>query len=185
MRTRTSQTSASREVNIAGPMEFDAAITKIGEFGRYQRIQYLVANICSIPLYFQALLGVFVAAQPKWKCVGLANEPPCLPDGKMCSKPHFLSQYTSIVTEWELVCSNAYKAELAQSIVMAGFMVGAFWGGYASDRYGRKRVWITALIMSSVFGILSAFSPTLNAFYIFRFLQGVLIWYHDNLCDLY
>ncbi|KXJ26655.1 solute carrier family 22 member 15-like [Exaiptasia diaphana] len=156
-------------------MEFDAAVAKIGEFGRYQRIQYLVANICSIPLYFQSLLGVFIAAQPKWKCVGQTNEPLCLPNGKICSKPQFVSQYSSIVTEWNLVCGDAYKAELAQSILMAGFLVGAFSGGYASDRYGRKRVWLTALVMNSVLGILCAFSPTLNAFYGFRFLQGVFI----------
>lgn len=157
-------------------MNFDSALTRIGEFGHYQRIQYFIVNVVTIPMYFQLLISVFIAAQPQWKCLGQANtEPLCKPDGTPCSKPVYTSNFTSIATEWGLTCGNAYKSEAVQSVYMAGALVGALTGGLLSDKYGRRIVWFVSIIANSIFGVVSAFSPSLYFFYVVRFFHGIFI----------
>jgi MFS family permease len=157
-------------------MDFDSALTKIGGFGHYQRIQYFIVNIVAIPLYFQLLICVFMAAQPQWKCIGQSiHEPLCKPDGTTCSNPVYTSNFTSIATEWGLVCDSAYKSELAQSVFMAGSLVGGLFAGFVSDKYGRKIVWNICIIGNSIFGILSGLAPSLNSFFVIRFIQGIFI----------
>ncbi|XP_031575289.1 organic cation transporter protein-like [Actinia tenebrosa] len=156
-------------------MNFDSALTKIGEFGPYQRIQYFIVNTVTIPMYFQLLISVFLAAQPQWKCLGQPNEPLCKPDGTACSKSVYTSNFTSIATEWGLICGNTYKSEAAQSVYMAGALVGALAAGLMSDKYGRRIVWCVCIIANCIFGVLSAFSPSLYLFYVVRFFHGIFI----------
>ncbi|XP_071997094.1 solute carrier family 22 member 2 isoform X2 [Engystomops pustulosus] len=81
---------------------------------------------------------------------------------------------SSIVTEFNLVCDNAWKLDLFQSFVNLGFFLGSLFIGYISDRFGRKRCLFTSLFITAVFGILVAFAPTYQWLVTFRFIQGLV-----------
>ncbi|CAO2584564.1 Organic anion transporter 3 [Lemmus lemmus] len=81
----------------------------------------------------------------------------------------------TIVTEWDLVCSSNKLKEMAQSIFMAGILVGGPVFGELSDRFGRKPILTWSYLMLAVSGSGAAFSPSLPVYIIFRFLCGCSI----------
>ena len=58
---RTNRTSLSA-------MDFDTAVTEIGEFGRFQKKIFYITNLLAFPISAQMLVMVFVAEKPTWSC---------------------------------------------------------------------------------------------------------------------
>ncbi|XP_056344051.1 solute carrier family 22 member 3 [Oenanthe melanoleuca] len=81
--------------------------------------------------------------------------------------------HASIVSEYDLVCGNAWMLDLSQAILNLGFLAGAFILGYAADRYGRIPIYLLSCLGVGISGIIVAFSPNFTVFLIFRFLQGM------------
>ncbi|XP_067845333.1 solute carrier family 22 member 2-like isoform X2 [Heptranchias perlo] len=81
--------------------------------------------------------------------------------------------FPSIVTEFELVCADAWKVDLTQACLNLGFMLGTILMGYIADIFGRKPCFLFASFVTSVSGLLLAFSPSYTWFVIFRTLQGL------------
>ncbi|NXC88458.1 S22A3 protein, partial [Cercotrichas coryphoeus] len=81
--------------------------------------------------------------------------------------------HASIVSEYDLVCGNAWMLDLSQAILNLGFLAGAFILGYAADRYGRIPIYLLSCLGVGISGIIAAFSPNFTVFLIFRFLQGM------------
>ncbi|XP_051001999.1 organic anion transporter 3 [Acomys russatus] len=94
---------------------------------------------------------------------------PCL-DGWI-----YNSTRDTIVTEWDLVCSSNKLKEMAQSIFMAGILIGGPVFGELSDRFGRKPILIWSYLMLAASGSGAAFSPSLPIYIVFRFLCGCSI----------
>ncbi|XP_032881597.1 solute carrier family 22 member 2-like [Amblyraja radiata] len=80
---------------------------------------------------------------------------------------------SSIVTEFELVCSDAWKVDLTQACLNLGFMVGTIIMGYAADMFGRKFSFLSATLVTAVVGLIVGFLPNYTWFVIFRTFQGV------------
>lgn len=78
----------------------------------------------------------------------------------------------TIVDRWDLVCGNAWKRAVAQSIYMLGFLVGAIGFGSLSDKIGRKTTWLLALAVITVSGVVAAFSPNYWIHVWARFVSG-------------
>ena len=57
-------------------------------------------------------------------------------------------------------------------IFNVGVMVGAMIFGFLSDKFGRKRAFISALLIQCVTGSVTALSPNLAVFTILRFIVG-------------
>ncbi|KAL7727041.1 hypothetical protein ACLKA6_012424 [Drosophila palustris] len=55
-------------------MGYDEVITQLGDFGRYQKIIYLLIALTSIPVAFHKLAGVFLLAKPDFRCA-LPSDP--------------------------------------------------------------------------------------------------------------
>ncbi|NXS95953.1 S22A3 protein, partial [Jacana jacana] len=89
-------------------------------------------------------------------------------DNWVYKQPH-----SSIVSEYNLVCANAWMLDLSQAILNLGFLAGAFTLGYAADRYGRILIYLLSCLGVGICGIIVAFAPNFTVFLIFRFLQGV------------
>ncbi|XP_040206537.1 solute carrier family 22 member 3-like [Rana temporaria] len=80
---------------------------------------------------------------------------------------------TTIISQYNLVCSDAWKLDMTQSSLNLGFLIGALILGYAADRYGRKVTYLISSFGVGLSGIGAAFAPNLYVFLFFRFLQGV------------
>ncbi|XP_055466614.1 solute carrier family 22 member 12 [Psammomys obesus] len=86
------------------------------------------------------------------------------------------STFTStIVTTWNLVCDSQALRPMAQSIYLAGILVGAAVCGHASDRFGRRRVLTWSYFLVSVSGSAAAFVPTLPLYCLFRSLVAFAV----------
>ncbi|NXM02468.1 S22A3 protein, partial [Tyrannus savana] len=81
--------------------------------------------------------------------------------------------HSSLISEYNLVCGNAWMLDLSQAILSLGFLTGAFALGYAADRYGRILIYLLSCLGVGICGIIVAFAPNFTVFLIFRFLQGV------------
>ncbi|CAD5223031.1 unnamed protein product [Bursaphelenchus okinawaensis] len=79
----------------------------------------------------------------------------------------------SIIEEFNLVGADSYKAEMSLTISTIGNLFGSTILSNVSDRKGRRPVLITSLFLLGFLGVLSAFSPNIYVFAIFRIFQGV------------
>ena len=79
---------------------------------------------------------------------------------------------SSAVMEWSLVCDNKEMRATAQSVFMAGVLIGSYVFGYLSDKLGRKVSFFISVVMMAIFGILSGLVTNYWAFIILRSVVG-------------
>lgn len=78
---------------------------------------------------------------------------------------HFQS---SALQTFQLVCDQSWYKAFSDSLFMIGVFIGSFCFGHASDKYGRRKVFVLSLIFQLIFGFLTAFSTNFFSFAIFR-----------------
>ncbi|XP_075877277.1 solute carrier family 22 member 4-like isoform X1 [Nelusetta ayraudi] len=78
----------------------------------------------------------------------------------------------TIVTEWDLVCDNAWKVPMSTSLFFLGFLAGCAGNGHASDRFGRKKVFFLTTILHALTALLQAASVNWIMFAILNLLRG-------------
>lgn len=156
-------------------MEFDHVLRIIGEFGPHQRRLYVLLNLSLIPAAFQLLLQVFVGAEPRWTCSGSSTNETCKRNSSVCIETEYSSKSYTIVAEWNLVCEHAFKADLVQSVLMAGTLFGALILGALADKYGRRKIWYISFTGLLMFGFASSFAPTYKIYILLRFLTGFFV----------
>ncbi|XP_045679941.1 solute carrier family 22 member 5 isoform X4 [Phyllostomus hastatus] len=93
----------------------------------------------------------------------------CL-DGWEFSQDVYLS---TIVTEWNLVCEDDWKAPLTVSLFFGGVLVGSFISGQLSDRFGRKNVLFVTMAVQTGFSFLQVFSKNFEMFSVLFFIVGM------------
>ena len=67
---------------------------------------------------------------------------------------------------------STFQAGAAASIYLAGACIGAIGFSWATDRYGRKKLFIITLATYLIASFLTAFSPNFAVLAIFRFIAG-------------
>ncbi|XP_028573821.2 organic cation/carnitine transporter 2 isoform X1 [Podarcis muralis] len=93
----------------------------------------------------------------------------CL-DGWEYSREPYLS---TIVSEWDLVCENDWKAPLTTSLFFVGVLIGSFVSGQLSDRFGRKNVLFVTMGVQTGFSFLQILSTTWEMFSILFLIVGI------------
>ncbi|XP_074505836.1 organic cation/carnitine transporter 2-like [Sebastes fasciatus] len=83
-------------------------------------------------------------------------------------------RYTStIVSEWDLVCDNAWKVPFSTSLFFVGVLIGSFISGHLSDRFGRKPVFFFTMALQTVTALIQATSVSWLMFCILNCLRGL------------
>ncbi|XP_072446684.1 organic cation/carnitine transporter 2-like isoform X4 [Chiloscyllium punctatum] len=97
------------------------------------------------------------------------GQEPCL-DGWVYSKEQYIS---TIVSEWDLVCNNAWKMPFSMSVYFLGVLTGSFVSGVLSDRFGRKAILFVTMAVQTGFNVLQVFSSSWEIFCLVNFLIGI------------
>ncbi|XP_073727121.1 organic cation/carnitine transporter 2 isoform X2 [Misgurnus anguillicaudatus] len=80
---------------------------------------------------------------------------------------------STIVSEWDLVCSDDWKAPLTTSIFFFGVLMGSVISGQLSDRFGRKIVFFVTMGIQTAFTLIQVFSPSWLIFCLLFFIVGM------------
>lgn len=181
---------------------FDGLLEDLGSPSRYQVLLFILlcCNVFPVSLNYMAMS--FYGANTKYSCK-LPNDwkwdrnvsipksdgkyESCLmyknPDNTSLGTTPCLYGYEyhledyewTISSEWDLTCDVAYLSKLAQTIFMAGVMVGSLIFGVLGDKFGRRPVILVTLYSQAILGVASYFSPNYTIFVIVKFFQGALL----------
>ncbi len=80
---------------------------------------------------------------------------------------------------------NPSQEGLAGSSAIAGCIPGAFFAGFLSDRFGRRKVLFVCAILYALSGVLSAVPRTFIEFLCARFASGLSIGVSSMICPVY
>lgn len=167
-------------------LSVDGFLAKIGSMGRFQWILVCVVGVMLVPVTFQTLIMTFLGLEPPWRCV--RNSSVCnftqefSPTGDDPNKNfrcrinesewEFTKPYTSIVTEWRLVCGKSILGVLTNSIMFFGWFVGNVVFGILSDKYGRRKILFLSSSLVCWVAFASSFVPWYWLYAILRFIIG-------------
>ncbi|KAL9979765.1 hypothetical protein ACROYT_G017475 [Oculina patagonica] len=165
----------------------DEILEKIGSFGRYQIVLNIFFNLAyafwwAIPV----MISVFIASDPEWKC---KNNSTCPFTETMslgnkhynhrCDIPRedweFSDGFTSVVTEFDLVCDRGSLGFVSTSVIFASFFIGGIVVSSISDKFGRKRPLFLCGFICCLFHFVSEFAPAFWVFALFRAIIGFTI----------
>ncbi len=81
--------------------------------------------------------------------------------------------------------SSARLIGWANSCALVGCLLGSLAAGYLSDRFGRKRVLLTAAILFALSSLLTGWAYSFTSFIVWRIAGGVAIGLSSNVSPLY
>ncbi|KAJ7997178.1 hypothetical protein DPEC_G00226260 [Dallia pectoralis] len=91
-------------------------------------------------------------------------------DGWTYSKDIYQS---TIVTEFDLVCSDSWKQPFTSSLYFIGVLCGSFFSGQLSDWFGRKPVLFGTMAVQTLFTFVQVFSQSWEMFSVLFFMVGL------------
>ncbi|XP_026226005.1 solute carrier family 22 member 4-like isoform X2 [Anabas testudineus] len=80
---------------------------------------------------------------------------------------------STIVSEFDLVCSDQWKQPFTSTVFFLGVLVGSFCSGQLSDRFGRKPVLFATMAVQTVFTFVQIFTASWTTFIIILFINGL------------
>ncbi|GAA6230522.1 solute carrier family 22 member 5-like isoform X2 [Lates japonicus] len=80
---------------------------------------------------------------------------------------------STIVSEFDLVCTEQWKQPFTSTVYFLGVLLGSFFSGQLSDRFGRKPVLFATMAVQTVFTFAQVFSPSWIIFTILLFINGL------------
>ncbi|CAI9731800.1 organic cation transporter protein-like [Octopus vulgaris] len=100
--------------------------------------------------------------------------PPSNSSKLQCSygRKFLTEEFSSIVSEFGLVCENKWLRSTLQSVYFAGYLVGAIVFGALADRFGRRPILLLANACLVVCGVTKIFIPSFITFLILYWIQA-------------
>ncbi|KAM4703487.1 solute carrier family 22 member 15-like [Rhinophrynus dorsalis] len=152
-------------------MDLDEAFLQVGEFGCSQKRFTGLLVLLQVYVAFQSMLIVLVGAVPEYH---INNDDLLISKEDLIKHIRYANNFTSIVSEWHLILTEAYKVNVASSLFFAGLLIGNILFGPLSDKLGRRPVYLTGLFLDIGFGYLTAFASSYEVFAVSRFFVGIM-----------
>uniref|UniRef100_A0A3B4AY80 Major facilitator superfamily (MFS) profile domain-containing protein n=1 Tax=Periophthalmus magnuspinnatus TaxID=409849 RepID=A0A3B4AY80_9GOBI len=164
--------------------DFDDVTLFLGDYGPFQITLIFLLSLFIIPNGYMGVVFVFVSDTPDFHCkvnenrykerlnssqVSPSNDTEACADGWDFSKDIYTA---TIVSEWELVCDNAWKVPFSSSLYFVGVLTGSFVCGNLSDRIGRKPVLFLTMAMQCITALIQAASVNWGMFTMLSCLRG-------------
>ncbi|XP_013421094.1 organic cation transporter protein [Lingula anatina] len=180
--------------------QFDDILLKIGQIGWYQFALALLISLHEVNSCWSMLVLIFIGADPGWTCSENVQNGNTTTSGPqlfstlktldisngsdtfsaennsqcgMCSNYDFNTEFTSIVTEWDLVCDNDFISDTISSLQMAGVLAGCLLFGQIGDTLGRKKAYFAAILLTSSMALGQYFTTAWYQFAVLRFFNGI------------
>uniref|UniRef100_A0A8C6SC28 Major facilitator superfamily (MFS) profile domain-containing protein n=1 Tax=Neogobius melanostomus TaxID=47308 RepID=A0A8C6SC28_9GOBI len=168
--------------------DFDDVMSFLGDYGPFQIAIISLLSVCVIPDGYMPLAVVFVSDTPQFGCESQnLTEAPLSNDTEPCAHGWEFSNdtYTStIVSEWSLVCGDAWKVPFSTSLYFVGGLIGSFICGDLSDRFGRKSIFFLTMAMQSVTALIQAASINWAMFCVLNCMRGFGLTASYNACTI-
>ncbi|XP_036364181.1 organic cation transporter protein-like [Octopus sinensis] len=100
--------------------------------------------------------------------------PPSNSSELQCSygRKFLTEKFSTVVSEFDLVCERKWLKSTLQSVYFAGYLVGSIVFGALSDRFGRRPIILLANICLVVSGVIKIFVPSLIIFLVLLWIQA-------------
>ncbi|XP_068604870.1 solute carrier family 22 member 21-like [Brachionichthys hirsutus] len=179
-------------MSAAGTEDYNDLTSFLGDYGLFQNLIIVMLTLSAFPSGYMTAIFVFISDAPEYRCkesIGSTqNSSWAGPDS--CSRyklnrswdeteqcldgwVYSTDRYTAtIVSEWDLVCENAWKVPFSTSLYFVGVLVGSFVCGLLSDRFGRKPVFFSTMFLQAIASLIQAASVSWVMFCVFNFLRG-------------
>ncbi|XP_041659516.1 solute carrier family 22 member 5-like [Cheilinus undulatus] len=178
--------------------DFDERTAFLGDYGHFQILIIVLLSLSVASCGYMGVIVVFVSDTPDHHCkvsinftrngTGVERASSWIgPDG--CSRYKVTGNETercvdgwefsteryssTIVSEWDLVCENAWKVPFSTSLFFVGVLIGSLTSGHLSDRFGRKPVFFVALFLHAVAILIQATSIDWVMFCILSCVRGI------------
>ena len=139
---------------------------------RASSLRFILMTLASVSSNVQTLHSASSKRQWRWMIVAKWR---WAVGGSVIALTHIMVCVWTISTcQWDLVCDRNVLPEASQMVFNFGVMFGAILFGFLSDRYGRKKSFVAALVIQAVVGCATAFSPDFYLFTALRFIVGAL-----------
>lgn len=176
-------------------LQIDEILNLIGTFNQYQRVIYCLLCFVIFRGVFPVLGIILIGRDPGHVCNATFHDdnstttfvqetdPQCYMHGIHNSKNvtvpcpgpwNYNKSFTSIVTEWDLVCDRSYLVDLSSTVHMIGCVFGCLFLMPLGDKFGRRPVLFICLVSITILSIALAFSNFIWLFISLRFFIGAL-----------
>ncbi|KAK7256998.1 hypothetical protein RIF29_30652 [Crotalaria pallida] len=152
----------------------------IGDFNWNQFLQAVFVSLAWLFDAQQTFISVFTDAQPLWHCTNNSNHnsSSSCATTTMCNLPNDSWAWdgptqASIISEWNLQCSNSIITGLPASLFFMGCLLGGIaLATLADSSFGRKNMLLFSCLLMSLSSLLCSLSPNIWIYSAFKFLCG-------------
>ncbi|XP_066588974.1 organic cation transporter protein-like [Prorops nasuta] len=154
----------------------------IGNFGKWQIFVCLAISLVKFPVAWHQLAIVFMAPHQQYNCTSpyhVESADQCIVNINGTKVECTQWEYDrsifpeTIISQWNLVCNRAHYANLQQSVLMFGVLLGNVIFGSLADRYGRKIPLMVSVVLQLASGIGCAVVPWFPALLLMKLLSAL------------
>ncbi|XP_046846902.1 solute carrier family 22 member 15-like [Xenia sp. Carnegie-2017] len=166
----------------------DEVFQAVGDYHKFQWLMLAIIGYTNFAVgAIPSLIVTFITAEPNWQCVKGYNSSICNFNESIgltskhykdrCDMPReawtYVEGFTSTVTEYDLVCDKSILQSVAQSCYWVGALLGLLLGGYLSDKFGRRKIFICGIVSVTVATWIMIFPKSFELFIICRVFIGI------------
>ncbi|XP_064638806.1 organic cation transporter protein-like [Lineus longissimus] len=163
--------------------KFEEVLDVIGHIGVMQWILIAFSIIQETSIALSIYFLIFAESNnPTWSCdpvnrtfgvEGLNRTDQCPTEGVYCTNITYDAGFTSIVTEWNLICERYYMGKMTVSLFFLGLTMGTLVSGQLADLFGRRMVILATWALVMVTQTCLGFMPTFESYLAVRMINGL------------